>query len=401
MPNHSSRGTFTSESVSMGHPDKVADRIADAILDHVLAADPTARVACEALVSGHRVVLAGEISAATHLTNREVRAMVRRSIAASGYTTWASGFDPGRARIQVYLRRQSPDIARAVCDDDEPGAGDQGMMIGFATRQTPELMPLPLVLAHHLVARQAEVRRGGLLPGLLPDAKAQVTVLYDGGRPLELDSVVLSTQHRPEWNDRQPALAGAVAEHILRPALGEWWRDGLTVHVNPGGPFSVGGPAADTGLTGRKIIVDTYGGWAPHGGGSFSGKDGTKVDRSATYMARHVAKNVVAAGLADECEVHLSYAIGVAAPTSIALDCAGTEAVPVEKIQAAVREIFPLTPGGIIGYLGLRRPIFEPASFHGHFGRTPGEAGEGTFSWEDTAPAVRLAAACGAPPPAR
>jgi S-adenosylmethionine synthetase len=383
----------------MGHPDKVADRIADAVLDHMLAADPLARVACEAVISGHRVVLAGEVTAANAPSKAALRALVRRTVAAAGYSTWASGFDPERARVHLYLRRQSADIDRAVTGAGELGAGDQGMMIGFATRQTPELMPLPIVLAHRLVVRQSQVRREGLIPGLLPDAKAQVTVAYQDGRPVEVDSLVLSTQHTAQWNDRQGDLGIAVKEHIIRPILGDWWRDGLVTHVNPGGPFSIGGPAADTGLTGRKIIVDTYGGWAPHGGGSFSGKDATKVDRSATYMARHVAKNVVAAGLADECEVHLSYAIGMADPTSIAVDCGGTEKVPEERISQLIREAFPLTPRGIIEYLDLRRPIFEPASYHGHFGRTPGEAGAGTFTWESTHRAAELAAACGATAP--
>jgi S-adenosylmethionine synthetase len=392
--------TFTSESVSMGHPDKVADRVADAVLDHVLRADPQARVACEALVSGRRVILAGEVSAEPLPSRGALRGVARAAIAAAGYGSWAAGFDPGRARVRAYLRRQSPDIARAVDGDGELGAGDQGMMIGYATRQTPELMPLPIVLAHRLVARQAAARQAGLVPGLRPDAKAQVTVAYDGRRPLRVESLVLSTQHEPLWNTRQAELAEAVAGQVIRPALGEWWHDGIVVHVNPGGPFCLGGPAADTGLTGRKIIVDTYGGWAPHGGGSFSGKDATKVDRSASYMARHVAKNIVAAGLADECELHLSYAIGVPQPTGLTVDCAGTEQVDEAAIERLVRAAFPLTPGGIIDYLGLRRPIFEPASFHGHFGRTPGEGGEGTFSWESTHRAAELAAACGAAPPA-
>ncbi|MBN2112675.1 MAG: methionine adenosyltransferase [Acidimicrobiia bacterium] len=384
----------------MGHPDKVADHLADAVLDRVLASDPKARVACEVLVSGRRVILAGEVSASPLPTRGELRRLVRETIAAVGYDSWESGFDPRRARLQFYLRRQSPDIARAVDGAGEIGAGDQGMMIGYATRQTPELMPLPLVLSHRLAARQAVARVQGLIPGLRPDAKAQVTVAYEGHRPLQVEALVLSTQHTPAWNERQGDLAEEVTAHILKPALGDWWHEGLVTHINPGGPFCLGGPAADTGLTGRKIIVDTYGGWAPHGGGSFSGKDATKVDRSASYMARHVAKNVVAAGLAAECEVHLSYAIGVAAPTSVSVDCSGTEAVPEERIEALVREVFPLTPGGIIADLGLRRPIFAPASYHGHFGRTPGEAGEGTFSWESTHRAAELAAACGLAAPA-
>jgi S-adenosylmethionine synthetase len=394
------RRSFTSESVSMGHPDKVADRIADAILDYVLAADPLARVACEVLVSGRRVVLAGELSAQPLPRPGALRALVRRTAADAGYDSWESGFDPQRAGIRLYLRRQSPDIARAVDGNGELGAGDQGMMIGYATRQTPELMPLPIVLAHRLVARQAEVRRQALIPGLRPDAKAQVTVAYEGRRPVAVESLVLSTQHDPRWAPRQDDLAQVVVAQILRPALGDWWSDDIATHVNPGGPFSVGGPAADTGLTGRKIIVDTYGGWAPHGGGSFSGKDATKVDRSASYMARHIAKNVVAAGLAEQCELHLSYAIGVAHPTSVVVDCSGTETVPEERIEALIREAFALTPKGIIDYLGLRRPIFEPAAYHGHFGRSPEEAGPGTFSWESTDPAAELAAHFGARPPA-
>jgi S-adenosylmethionine synthetase len=393
------RRTFTSESVSMGHPDKVADRIADAVLDRVLRADPQARVACETLVSGRRVILAGEITAHPRPGRGALRAVVREALAAAGYDSWAAGSDPRRTRVSTYLRRQSPDIARAVDGDGELGAGDQGMMIGYATRQTPELMPLPIILAHRLVAHQAAARRGGLVPGLRPDAKAQVTVAYEGRRPLQVESLVLSTQHDPRWSERQRELAEVILSQVVRPALGGWWHDAIAAQVNPGGPFCLGGPAADTGLTGRKIIVDTYGGWAPHGGGSFSGKDATKVDRSASYMARHAAKNIVAAGLADECELHLSYAIGVPQPTGVTVDCAGTETVDEAAIERLVRDAFPLTPAGIIDYLGLRHPIFEPASYHGHFGRTPGEGGEGTFSWESTHRAAELAAACGALPP--
>lgn len=390
--------TFTSESVAMGHPDKVADRIADAVLDHVLRLDSEARVACEVMVSGRRVILAGEITAHPAPDPRALRLVARRAVAAAGYDS-ETGFDPARLVVRTYLRRQSPDIARAVDGNGEIGAGDQGMMIGYATRQTPELMPLPIMLAHRLVARQALARREELIPGLRPDAKAQVTVRYEGRRPLAVESLVLSTQHHPYWNDRQGELIEAVLAEVLQPALGEWWREGITTHVNPGGPFCWGGPAADTGLTGRKIIVDTYGGWAPHGGGSFSGKDATKVDRSAAYMARHVAKNVVAAGLAAECEIHLSYAIGVPEPTAVTIDCSGTEVMEEAAIEQLVREAFPLTPKGIIDYLGLRRPIFEPASYHGHFGRAAGEAGEGTFTWEGTHRAAELAAAAGLPRP--
>ena len=385
---------FTSESVAMGHPDKVADRIADTILDHLVSHDPHARVAVEALVTSGHVVVAGEVSSRYRMPQRRVVEIVEETAAAIGYDDPRLGWSLDGVDIHVYLQRQAADIERGVVKDDgELGAGDQGMMFGYATRQTDELMPLPIVLAHRLVARQAQVRQTRQIPDLGPDAKAQVTVAFEGETPVGIDSVVLSTHHGPSWNDRQEELHGAVRERILAPVLGGWWRDDLRTFINPTGKFEIGGPAADTGLTGRKIIVDTYGGWARHGGGAFSGKDPSKVDRSAGYMARYVAKNVVAAGLADECEVRLSYAIGVTDPTSVVVDCRGTARVDEAAIERAVREIFPLTPAGIIEALGLRRPIYQATSYHGHFGRTPGD--DGTFTWERTDRAGDLRSALG------
>ena len=378
------RHQFTSESVSMGHPDKVADRISDAILDHMLRQDPYARVACEILITGDTVVVAGEISS-THPIGPHLDEIVRSTVGEIGYTK-DTGFDLEDARIIDLLQPQSIDIARGVNEkhDGQLGAGDQGMMFGSATRQTADLMPLPIMLAHALVARQAEMRVGGAIDGLRPDAKSQVTVTYQDRTPVAIHSVLLSTQHDPEWNEDQPGLAALVREHIIKPVLGErWWRDDIEILVNPTGRFETGGPAGDTGLTGRKIIVDTYGGWAHHGGGALSGKDPTKVDRSASYMARHAAKNVVAAGLADEAEVMLSYAIGKAEPTAIDVDTHGTAHAPAAEIEDFVRA-YPLTPSGIIEYLDLRQPIYVPTSHHGHFGRTPGD--DGSFSWEQIAP---------------
>jgi S-adenosylmethionine synthetase len=277
-------------------------------------------------------------------------------------------FDADSCGVLVAINKQSPNIAMGV---DREGAGDQGMMFGYACNETPELMPLPIQLAHRLVERQAEVRRSGLIPGLRPDAKSQVTCEYENGKPVRVDTLVLSTQHDPMWNERQADLKKAVTDQILKPVLGAWWNPGITIHVNPTGCFEIGGPHGDTGLTGRKIIVDTYGGMGRHGGGAFSGKDPTKVDRSAAYMARCIAKNVVAAGLADRCEIQLSYAIGVAEPTSVSVDCFGTARADEAMISRAVREHFSLTPRGIIDSLKLRAPIFSATARHGHFGRAP------------------------------
>jgi S-adenosylmethionine synthetase len=384
---------FTSESVSMGHPDKVADQISDAVLDAMIADDPFSRVACETLCCTGLVVVAGEITTNTYVS---IPDLVRETIREIGYTSGDMRFDADSAGVMVAINKQSNDIAMGV---NREGAGDQGMMFGFACKDTPELMPLPIQLSHQLVERQADVRRSGKIPGLRPDAKSQVTVEYQDDKPVRVDTVVLSTQHDASWNDRQDELKKQVIEHIIKPVLGQWWNPGITVHVNPTGRFEIGGPHGDTGLTGRKIIVDSYGGMGRHGGGAFSGKDPTKVDRSAAYMARYIAKNIVAAGLADRVEIQLSYAIGVAEPTSIYVDTFGTAKVAEEKISKAVRETFKLTPRGIIEALNLRTPIYAPTAKHGHFGRTPGNItykGKKyeTFTWEKTDKAETLKKLC-------
>jgi len=375
---------FTSESVSMGHPDKVADQISDAILDAMLAQDPYARVAVETMVSTGMAIVAGEVTTKAYV---EIPDVVREVIRDIGYTSGDMAFDYESCAVLTSIKRQSPDIALGV---DRDGAGDQGMMFGFACRETPELMPLPILLAHRLVERQSEVRRDGLIPGLRPDAKSQVTIEYDEfHRPVRADTLVLSTQHDRTWNERQAELKELVVRHIFRPVLGEWWNPDITLHVNPTGRFEIGGPHGDTGLTGRKIIVDTYGGRGRHGGGAFSGKDPTKVDRSAAYMARYIAKNIVAAELADICEVQLSYAIGLAEPTSVLVTTHGTGRIREEHLSDLVREFFPLTPRGIIEHLNLRRPIYRRTACHGHFGRNLPE-----FTWEmtDKAEALKRAA---------
>ena len=354
---------FTSESVSMGHPDKVADQISDSILDAMLADDPFSRVACETLCCTGLVVVAGEITTNTYVS---IPDLVRETIRDIGYTSGDMRFDADSAGVMVAINKQSNDIAMGV---DREGAGDQGMMFGYACRETPEYMPLPIDLAHRLVEQQAHVRREAIVPGLRPDAKSQVTVEYENGRPVRVDTLVLSTQHDPSWNDRQEQLKREIIEHVLKPVLKDLWNPAITVHVNPTGRFEIGGPHGDTGLTGRKIIVDTYGGMGRHGGGAFSGKDPTKVDRSAAYMARYIAKNVVAAGLADRCEIQLSYAIGVAEPTSVYVETFGTNKCDEARISAAVRETFSLTPKKIIEALSLRKPIYSPTARHGHFGR--------------------------------
>jgi S-adenosylmethionine synthetase len=358
---------FTSESVSMGHPDKVADQISDAVLDAMLADDPYSRVACETLCCTGLVVVAGEITTNTYVS---IPDLVRETVREIGYTSGDMRFDADSAGVMVALNKQSNDIAMGV---DREGAGDQGMMFGYACRDTAEFMPLAIELSHRLVEQQAHVRRESKVPGLRPDAKSQVTVEYENNKPVRVDTVVLSTQHDPMWNDRQGDLKKEITEHVIKAVLKEWWNPGIKIHVNPTGRFEIGGPHGDTGLTGRKIIVDSYGGMGRHGGGAFSGKDPTKVDRSAAYMARYIAKNIVAAGLADRCEIQLSYAIGVADPTSVYVDCFGTNKADEEKISKAVREVFGLTPRKIIETLDLRKPIYSPTAKHGHFGRKPYE----------------------------
>ena len=384
---------FTSESVSMGHPDKVSDQISDAVLDAMLADDPYSRVACETLCATGLVVVAGEVTTKTYVDIPEI---VRRTVREIGYTSGDMRFDSESCAVLVALNKQSADIAMGV---DREGAGDQGMMFGYACKDTPELMPLAIQLSHQLVEQQANVRKNNKIPGLRPDSKSQVTVEYQDGKPVRVDTVVLSTQHDPQWNDRQDELKKQITEHVLKPVLKEWWNNAIKVHVNPTGRFEIGGPHGDTGLTGRKIIVDSYGGMGRHGGGAFSGKDPTKVDRSAAYMARYIAKNIVAAGLADRCEIQLSYAIGVAEPTSVYVDCFGTNKVDEEKISQAVRNTFGLTPRKIIESLSLRTPIFSATAKHGHFGRAPGSVTVNgkkydTFTWEKTDKADALKAAC-------
>jgi S-adenosylmethionine synthetase len=385
---------FTSESVSMGHPDKMADQISDAILDAMLREDPRSRVACETMITTGMVVIGGEVTCNGYV---DIPKVVRETVLGIGYDDGAKGFDGNSCAVLVSLDQQSPDIAMGVDENANhaQGAGDQGLMFGYATRETESYMPLTLDLSHKLVKRHAEVRNNDTVPHLRPDAKSQVTVVYDGNTPKRIDTVVLSTQHGPEWSANQRGLSDEITKHVIKPVLGEWWNDQITVHVNPTGRFEIGGPHGDCGLTGRKIIVDTYGGRGRHGGGAFSGKDPSKVDRSAAYMARYVAKNIVAADLADVCELQLSYAIGVAEPTSIHLDCQGTAKIDEEKLVRIVREQFDLTPHGIIATLDLLRPIYSITSAHGHFGRTPGEGGENTFTWERTDRVADLKAAAG------
>ena len=374
----SGRYLFTSESVTEGHPDKMADQISDAVLDEILGADPLGRVACETLLTTGLVLVAGEITT-TH--SFDVPALVRRTVREIGYSDANDGFDCDTCAVMNSIDRQSGDIAMGV---DTSGAGDQGMMFGYACRETEELMPLPIMLAHRLVRRLSDCRRQGVVDFFRPDGKSQVTVEYEGDQPLRVDAVVISTQHAAEaTNDR---LEEAVREEVIRQVIpAELMDDQTKIYVNPTGRFVTGGPQGDTGLTGRKIIVDTYGGAGHHGGGAFSGKDATKVDRSASYMARYIAKNLVAAGLADRLEVQLAYAIGVAEPVSVLTNTFGTGKVPEDRLVALVREHFPLTPAGIIEALDLRRPIFRPTAAFGHFGRK-----EESFTWESTQVAKKL-----------
>jgi S-adenosylmethionine synthetase len=372
------RHLFTSESVTEGHPDKIADQISDAVLDAVLEQDPYGRVACEVLVTTGICVVAGEITTTCYV---DVPRVARQTIQDVGYTDAAFGFDCKTCGVLNAIQPQSPDIAMGV---DPGGAGDQGLMFGYACDETPELMPLPITMAHKLVRRLSEVRRAGTLDFLRPDGKSQVSVEYVGGRPKRIDAVVVSTQHSDDVSTE--TLRAEVKKHIIDAVLPAGMVDsGTKYHINPTGRFVVGGPHGDTGLTGRKIIVDTYGGMGRHGGGAFSGKDPTKVDRSACYMARYIAKNLVAAGLASRCEVQLAYAIGVAEPVSVMVNAFGTGTIPEEKMTAMIRAHFPLTPKGIIDHLKLRRPIYRKTAAFGHFGRT-----EESFSWEATDKAEEL-----------
>jgi S-adenosylmethionine synthetase len=406
---------FTSESVTEGHPDKIADQVSDAVLDAVLTDDPTGRVACETLITTGLVVVAGEITTETYV---DIPRLVRKTVAEIGYTRAKYGFDADTCGIIVALDEQSPDIAQGVDESyeaqhgdeeslDKIGAGDQGMMFGYASNETEELMPLPIMLAHRICKRLSEVRKADVLPYLRPDGKAQVTIRYEVDehghqRPVEIERVLVSTQHR-DGLDAETLIKPDLIDHVLRPILPhdlydeKRLEDKDFVYVNPTGKFVIGGPMGDAGLTGRKIIVDTYGGAAPHGGGAFSGKDPTKVDRSAAYAARYVAKNVVAAGLADRCQIQVAYAIGVAHPLSVLVDCFGTERISQDRIEELVAEHFDLRPAAILRDLDLRRPIYRKTAAYGHFGRDDKD-----FTWErtDRADALRAAAGLAAAAPA-
>ena len=375
---------FTSESVTEGHPDKIADQISDAVLDSIIANDPMCRVACESLVTTGLAFVAGEVTTNTYV---EIPDIVRETIREVGYTRAKYGFDYETCAVLTSIHSQSPDISIGV---DTGGAGDQGLMFGYATNETEECMPTPIMLAHKLTRRLSEIRKKDILPYLRPDGKAQVTVEYVNGKPERVSTVVISTQHSPDitLKEIREDMIEQVIKHVIPSNLLD--EENVTYHVNPTGRFVTGGPQGDTGLTGRKIIVDTYGGVGSHGGGAFSGKDPTKVDRSASYMARYIAKNIVVAGIADKCEVQLAYAIGVPDPVSILVDSFGTRKISQEKIVKLVRELFPLTPKSIIEHLNLRRPIYKKTAAYGHFGRTEPE-----FTWEKTDMAEPLRKAAG------
>ena len=362
---------FTSESVTEGHPDKIADQISDAILDAMIEQDTESRVACETLITTGLVVISGEITTKSQV---DIQQVARNTIREIGYTDSAMGFDADTCSVVLTIDKQSPDIALGV---DKKGAGDQGLMFGYACDETEEFMPSPILYAHKLVRRLSEVRKDGTLPFLRPDGKSQVTFRYENGKPVGVDAVVISSQHSEDIS--RGDLVEGISENVISHCMGALISKNTEIHINPTGNFVIGGPMGDTGLTGRKIVVDTYGGWSRHGGGAFSGKDPSKGDRSATYMARYVAKNIVAAALASRCEVQIAYAIGVAEPVSVMIDAFGTAVLSEEKISEAVREVFDLTPEGIISCLGLKRPIYRKTASYGHFGRD-----EETFSWERT-----------------
>jgi S-adenosylmethionine synthetase len=383
------RKLLTSESVTEGHPDKICDQISDAVLDALIEQDPNSRVACETATTNGLVLVMGEITTKGYV---DINKLVRNTIVEIGYDSSQKGFDGHTCGVLTSIAEQSSDIAQGV-DNDDPrniGAGDQGMMVGFACTETPEFMPLTISLAHRLTRRLAEVRKNGTLSWVWPDGKSQVTVEYDENwNPIQVDTVVISTQHSPDV-ENQEFITTQVTKHVIEPVVGPLLSKDVTIHVNPTGRFVIGGPRGDAGLTGRKIIVDTYGGVARHGGGAFSGKDPTKVDRSGAYAARWVAKNIVAAGLATRCEFMLSYAIGISRPTSIGVETFGTGKVPDPVILEAVRKVFDLRPGAIIEDLKLRRPIYRPTATYGHFGRI-----DLNLPWEDTSRAADLRAAAG------
>lgn len=377
---------FTSESVTEGHPDKICDQVSDAILDEFLKQDPDSRVAVETLTTTGIILVAGEV---TSKAKFDIQDVVRRTIREIGYDNPAYGFDADSCSVLVSLHSQSPDISQGVSSSEnkDQGAGDQGLMFGYATNETEELMPMPIILAHKLTKRLAEARKNKEIPWARPDGKSQVTVEYEGGKPTRLEAVVISTQHSPDVDNGQ--IKKEIIEKVIKPVCGKFWHDKIKVHVNPTGRFVIGGPPGDAGLTGRKIIVDTYGGMGRHGGGAFSGKDPSKVDRSACYMCRYIAKNIVAAGLADRCEVQVAYAIGVAEPVSLMVSTFGTGKIPEEQIENLVRKHFDMRPSSIISQLKLKRPIYRKTASYGHFGRNEPE-----FSWEqiDKADTLRKAA---------
>jgi S-adenosylmethionine synthetase len=378
---------FTSESVTEGHPDKICDKISDALLDEFLRQDPDSRVAVETMTTTGVVVVAGEV---TTKAKFDIQQVVRDTIREIGYNKPEFGFDADTCSVLVSLHAQSPDISQGVTatDNKDQGAGDQGLMFGYAVNETEELMPLPILIAHNLTRRLAEVRKSRELPWVRPDGKSQVSVEYEDGKPKRIETVVISTQHSPEVSNSE--IKQQIVEKVIKPVCGKWWHDKIKIHVNPTGRFVIGGPPGDSGLTGRKIIVDTYGGAGRHGGGAFSGKDPSKVDRSACYMCRYIAKNIVAAGLAEKCEVQVAYAIGVADPVSLMVNTFGTSKIPEEDIENLVRKHFDMRPAAIISQLGLKRPIYRDTAAYGHFGRTDVE-----FPWEKIDKADTLKRAAG------
>jgi len=381
---------FTSESVTEGHPDKVCDNISDAFLDEYLKQDPNSRVAVETMVTTDFVVVSGEVTTKADFDKKAQEELVRKTIREIGYDNKDLMFDADSCKVELRLHSQSPDISQGVTatEEKEQGAGDQGLMFGYATNESEELMPLPILLSHKIIQKLSQVRRDKTLPWVRPDGKSQVSVRYENDKPIKIETVVVSTQHAPEIS--QEEISNEIIDKVIKPVLGDLWNDQIKTHINPTGKFVIGGPHGDAGLTGRKIIVDTYGGFGRHGGGAFSGKDPSKVDRSACYMCRYIAKNLVAAKFADRCEVQLAYAIGVAEPVSLYVNTFGTNKIPEEKIIELVRKNFDMKPSGIISQLDLKRPIYKKTAAYGHFGRNEPE-----FSWEKTDKAETLKQAAG------